>query len=57
MKFVVSSPDSFLFHREEFTRKRSRNEHVAVSVLALVAVGMQIGVFVMMHRLMSAGAL
>jgi len=55
MKFVVSSPDSLLFDRSEFSRDRSRTEQVAVSVLALLAVGMQVGVFVMIHKMIGAG--
>lgn len=53
MKFVVSSPDSFLFDRQEFTRERSRSEQILVSLLALVAVGSQIGMFVMMQSMMT----
>ncbi len=57
MRFVVSSPDSLLFDRTDFTRGRSRTEQVVVSLLALLVIGMQIATFVMVHKLMATGTL
>ncbi len=54
MKFVLSSPDSLMFDRSEFTREKSRTEHIAVSVLALVAVGAQVFSFIMMKNLIDS---
>lgn len=54
MKFILSSPDSLMFDRNEFKREKSKTEHVAVSVLALVAVASQVFSFIMLKNLMDS---
>jgi len=53
MKFVMSSPDSFLFDRSEF-KDMSRDKQIGLSVLALGAVGMFVGLFVQLAEMSGA---
>lgn len=52
MKFLITSPDSLMFDRNEFKKEKSRNEQILLSILAIMAVGSQIALFIMVHKLL-----
>lgn len=54
MKFQLSSPDSLMFDRKEFTRKRNDNERIFIGLLGLIAVGAQIATFVLLSNMIQS---